>query len=168
MDTDREEMTIRPAEKEDARQIAEILVEDWQKAYRGIIDGAYLDAMSVEERTEREAGRYGIYRVASRGKEILGFAWNDMTGGGDADCEIIALYVRHGLRGSGIGRALFRDAAARFRAAGKKTMAVWCLRDNLEARKFYERMGGKTDRPGTHPWGGRDYPMISYLWHLEE
>lgn len=31
---------IRNAEKEDVRQIAEILVEDWQKAYRGIMDDA--------------------------------------------------------------------------------------------------------------------------------
>ena len=32
------EITVRRAEKEDVRQIAEILVEDWQTAYRGIMD----------------------------------------------------------------------------------------------------------------------------------
>ena len=30
-----------------------------------------------------------------------------------------------------------------FRAAGRKKMIVWCLRENDEARKFYEKMGGK-------------------------
>ena len=35
---------IRQAEKEDVRQIAEILVEDWQKAYRGIMEDAFLDS----------------------------------------------------------------------------------------------------------------------------
>ena len=42
-------MTIRNASEKDARQIAEILVEDWKTAYRGIIDSDYLDSMSVEE-----------------------------------------------------------------------------------------------------------------------
>ena len=34
------QIIIRQAAEEDARQIAEILVEDWQTAYRGIIDSA--------------------------------------------------------------------------------------------------------------------------------
>ena len=45
-------IVIRRAEKEDVRQIAEILVEDWQTAYRGIIDDAFLDSMSVDQRYE--------------------------------------------------------------------------------------------------------------------
>ena len=43
---------IRRAEKEDVRQIAEILVEDWQTAYRSIIDDAFLDSMSADQRYE--------------------------------------------------------------------------------------------------------------------
>ena len=50
MNSDQGKMIIRQAAKEDARQIADILVEDWKKAYRGIIDSDYLDSMSVEER----------------------------------------------------------------------------------------------------------------------
>ena len=37
---------IRNAEKEDVRQISEILVEDWQKAYRGIMDDDFLDSIT--------------------------------------------------------------------------------------------------------------------------
>ena len=88
-----EKIIIRNATAEDARQIAEILVEDWQIAYQGIIDSAYLDAMSVEERYRRESQRYRQYTVAAEGDEILGFSWNEMTGDEAADCEIIALYV---------------------------------------------------------------------------
>ena len=47
-------------------------------------------------------------------------------------------------------------------------MIVWCLKENAEARKFYEKMGGKADKTGTHPWGDRDYDMISYLYPLDE
>ena len=162
------QMVIRQATGEDALQIAEILVEDWQTAYRGIIDSEYLDSMSVEQRYQIEAQRIQKFTVAADGKEILGYAWNEMTGDGAADCEIIALYVRYAKRGSGIGKALFRHSAELFRAAGRKCMVVWCLRDNAEARKFYEKMGGKVDQPGKHRWGNREYDMISYLYPLDE
>ena len=46
-------------------------------------------------------------------------------------------------------------------------MIIWCLRENYEARKFYEKMGGKEYKAGTHRWGNRDYEMISYLYQLD-
>ena len=125
---------IRSAEKEDVRQIAEILVEDWQTAYRGVIDSDYLDAMSVDGRYEIEVRRYDKYVVAAEGSRILGYAWLEAADDGEADCEIIALYVLYAERN--------------------------------EARKFYEKAGGKTFRTGTHPWGNKDYEMISYLYDL--
>ena len=160
-------MIIRNAAKEDAWQIADILVEDWKIAYKGIIDDDYLDSMNVEERYQRELQRYQIYRVAEDDKEILGFTWNEMIEDEDADCEIIALYVRSAKRKSGIGRELFRDSVDTFKAAGRKKMIIWCLKENHEARKFYEKMGGKVYKPGTHKWGDRDYDMISYLYQLD-
>ena len=83
MNHSQEQMVIRKATKDDARQIAEILVEDWKSAYRGIIDSEFLDSMNVEERYQRELRRYGIYTVAAAGSEILGFAWNET-----ADSEV--------------------------------------------------------------------------------
>ncbi len=168
MNKSKGQISIRQAEEEDAWQIADILVEDWKIAYRGIIDSDFLDSMNVEERYQRELQRCRIYRVAEVGKEILGFTWNDMAADEPADCEIIALYVRYAKRKYGIGKALFRDSMDLFRAAGKKEMIIWCLRENTEARKFYEKMGGKVYKAGTHKWGNRDYDMISYLYHLDE
>ena len=166
MNNDPEQIIIRQATEEDAWQIADILVEDWKTAYRGIIDSDYLDALNVEDRYEREKKRYQIYRVAAAGKEILGFTWNEMTGEDAADCELIAIYVRCGKRKSGIGKLLFRDSMEIFRSAGKKAMILWCLKDNAEARKFYEKMGGKVYKPGNHSWGNQEYEMISYLYQL--
>lgn len=159
-------MTIRNAEKEDVRQIAEILVEDWQTAYRGIIDDAFLDSMSADQRYEIEVKRYQKYVVAADGNAILGYAWLEMTDDEAADCEVIALYVRYSKRNCGIGKRLLQYAMRYFRQAGKKTMIVWCLKGNDEARKFYEKAGGKAFRTGSHNWGGREYDMISYLYDL--
>jgi len=49
-------------------QIAEILVEDWKRACRGIMDNAYLDAMRVEQRYAIEIQRYQKYTVAADGQ----------------------------------------------------------------------------------------------------
>ena len=161
-------MTIRNASEKDARQIAEILVEDWKLAYRGIIDSDYLDSMNVEERYKREYQRYQLYRVAVAGNEVLGFTWNDLADDEEADCEIVALYVRYARRKSGIGRALFQDAVDAFRTSGRKKMIIWCLKENREARQFYEKMGGTAYKTGMHRWGSQDYEMMSYLYRLDD
>ena len=137
-------MIIRQAREEDVMQIAEIVVEDWKTAYRGMIDDDYLDSLSVEQRYQIEIKRYLKY------------------------CEIIALYVRYSKRNHGIGRALMQDSMDCFRKAGKKSMIIWCLRDNQESRKFYVRMGGKKYKDGTHRWGNREYDMVSYLYDLDD
>jgi len=159
-------MIIRQAREEDVMQIAEILVEDWQRAYRGIMDDDFLDSLSAEQRYRIEIRRYRKYAVAVEDDVVLGYAWNEITDDEAADCEIVALYVRYAKRNRGIGRALMRHSMDCFRKAGKKSMIVWCLRDNHESRKFYEKMGGQVYRDGTHRWGDRDYDMISYLYQL--
>ncbi len=159
-------ITVRNAEKDDVRQIAGILVEDWQKAYRGIMDDAFLDAMSVDRRAEIEGKRIQKYIVAANGPEVLGYAWLEMTADEPADCEVIALYVRWSERHNGIGTRLLQYALRHFRESGRKRMIVWCLKGNEEAGRFYEKTGGKKDRTGAHSWGGKEYEMISYLYDL--
>lgn len=160
-------MIIRQAKEEDVMQIAEILVEDWQTAYRGIMDDDFLDSLSAAQRFDIEIRRYQKYIVAAEEDEVLGYAWKEETGDEAADCELVALYVRYAKRKHGIGRALMRHAMDCFRQSGKKTMIVWCLKENHESRKFYEKMGGTVYKEGTHRWGNREYDMISYLYPLD-
>ena len=157
---------IRTAEKEDVWQIAEILVEDWQTAYRGIMDDDFLDSLSVDQRYEIEVKRYEKYVVAAEGNEVLGYAWLEPTEDEPADCEVIALYVRYSKRNKGTGKLLMQYAFHHFREIGKKRMIVWCLKENAESRKFYEKVGGKEYQTGSHNWGGKGYEMISYLYDL--
>ena len=161
-------MIVRKAEKEDVRQIAEILVEDWQKAYRGIMDSDFLDSMNVESRCEIEAKRIDKYIVAAEGREILGYAWLETAEDEASDCEVIALYVRYAKRNKGIGKLLLQHAVRFFRENGRKKMVIWCLKANTDSRRFYEKTGGKEFRTGSHNWGGKEYEMISYLYDLAE
>ena len=159
-------MIIRQAKEEDVLQIAEILVEDWKTAYRGIMDDDFLDSLSAAQRYQIELKRYRNFSVAVDHHEVLGYAWNEITDDEASDCEIIALYVRYSKRKNGIGRALMQHSMDCFRQSGKKSMIIWCLRENHESRKFYEKMGGKVYKSGTHRWGNREYDMISYLYQL--
>ena len=118
---------IRRAEKEDVRQIAEILVEDWKKAYRGIIEDDYLDSLDVDKRYEIEVKRYDKYIVACDDNEVVGCAWLEEMDDKDADCEIIALYVRYSQRNNGIGKILLDEAKTRFKQDGRKKMIIWQL-----------------------------------------
>ena len=160
-------MIIRRAREEDVMQIAEILVEDWQTAYRGIMDDDFLDSLSAEQRYRIEIKRYQKLTVAVDHHEIVGYTWNEMIDDEAADCEIIALYVRYSKRKNGIGRALMQNSMDYFKKHGKKSMVIWCLRENHESRLFYEKMGGKVYKAGTHRWGNREYDMISYLYPLD-
>ncbi|MCR5215265.1 MAG: GNAT family N-acetyltransferase [Eubacterium sp.] len=157
---------IRNATKDDARQITEIIVEDWKKAYSGIIDQAFLDTYNVEERYEIEVKRFDKYYVAVLDNEVVGCEWLEMLEEEVSDSEIIALYVRYAKRNMGIGKLLFEYAMRHFKESGRKKMIIWCLKDNQEARKFYEKVGGKEFKTSTHNWGGKDYDMISYLYDL--
>ena len=158
MHNNQDQIVIRKATEADVRQIAEILVEDWKRAYKGIMDSAYLDAMSVEQRYPIELRRYQKYMVAADGQEILGYAWNEMMAEESADCEIVALYVRYDRRKSGIGRMLFQNAMDSFRTAGKKTMIVWCLKENHSKKVLREY--GRQSGSNRHAYMGK--PGVRY------
>ena len=102
--------------------------------------------------------------VAADGDEILGYAWLEASDEEPADCEVIALYVRYAKRNRGIGKLLMHHAVDQFRENGKKKMIIWCLKENTESRKFYEKIGGKEFRTGSHNWGGKEYELLSYLY----
>ena len=161
------DIIIRNATKDDAMDIAGIIVEDWQIAYKNIIDDEYLSSLNVNNRYDIEVKRFDKYIVAADDSEVLGCAWLQDADEEDADCEIVALYVRYDKRNNGIGKKLLNEAVSRFKKQGKKKMIIYCLKDNHDSRKFYEINGGKVHKGTTHPWGGRDYDMISYLYDLE-
>ena len=142
------------------------------KAYEALasvqeMDDRFLDAEDAEKRYQTEIKRYQEYTVAADQEEVLGFAWNRLIDDEVTDCEIVALYVRYSKRKTGIGNALLRDAVDRFRERGRKRMIIWCLRENDEARRFYEKTGGVLYGSGTHRWGDREYDMVSYLYSLD-
>lgn len=145
-----ENVIIRNANEKDIPSIADIQVNGWRTAYKGIIDDSILNAMSKEEKIERLKSNYGKngFIVAERENEVVGFCRyvdsNEFTPEmQDIDCEIAALYVKPDLKYNGIGTKLFQFVVDEFKRENKTKMILWCLKENEPSKKFYTKMGGE-------------------------
>jgi ribosomal protein S18 acetylase RimI-like enzyme len=68
--------------------------------------------------------------------------------------EIYNLHVAPERHGQGVGRALFAEALELARGAGARTLSLWVVESNANARRFYERQGMRADGARqVHPLG---------------
>jgi ribosomal protein S18 acetylase RimI-like enzyme len=154
-------VTARPAQPEDALQIAMIHVYAWQSAYRGIVPDEYLDSLSIEQRAS--GWRQILSRspedvwVALENDEVLG--WISAAASRDSDAgpatgEIWAIYVAPEHWRTGIGRMLCEGAEQRLGKQGMDEVTLWVLRDNQRALRFYQSHGFSID-PGIEKTEGK-------------
>ncbi|MFE0377055.1 GNAT family N-acetyltransferase [Streptomyces inhibens] len=166
----------------DIEAVSAVRVHGWQRAYRGLMPQAYLDAMSVAADAEQRRSWFGRRSpevsdlVAERDGEVVGWACvgpardPDITpGAGELPAprptagELLALYVTPGLIGTGIGRALLSAGTARARASGFHTLYLWVVRGNSRAQRFYERAGFVPDgAEEAYEVGGSSVPELRY------
>lgn len=165
---------IRRASPDDARSVAEVHVDSWRHAYRGMLPDAYLDRLSVDDREAmwREAfaeDTSGAF-VAEVGDRIVGFASFGPSRDDDASetvAEVPAIYVEPSEVGRGVGRRLLEAATAALRDAGYRRATLWVLEANERARRFYEKSGwtwdGTIDR---HDFDCANEPVVRYAVDL--
>ncbi len=168
-----EGLVIRDVKKEDLLDIANIVVDGWRTAYRGIIDDKFIDSMKVEEIYQNELKNYqeNEFIVAELNNEIVGFCRYTLTNQFSKefrkiDCELCVIYVKSTLKRQGIGSALVSHVINEQKNAGNKTMVLWCLKDNYKARVFYEKMGGELYKKNKLRRGGKTYKMVGFKYDL--
>ncbi|MFE3093320.1 GNAT family N-acetyltransferase [Streptomyces sp. NPDC059248] len=167
---------IRTLTDDDCEAVAEVRVRGWQYAYAGLVPQPYLDGMDVGTEAERLRGLIAAgsgtvtHLVAERDGAVVGWgctgaARDDDTAPGEA--ELYALYVRPARLSTGVGRALLAELTARARAAGHPAMRLWVLRENVRARRFYEKAGFRPDG-AEEPFdvGGASVPEVRYVRDL--
>jgi ribosomal protein S18 acetylase RimI-like enzyme len=164
---------IRAAGIDDARAIAEVHVESWKSAYRGIFPDALLDGLSVEQRESRWRDLLATPGPSSAitlvgceaGGRVVGFAsgGTERTGELGCDGELCALYLRPEAKRKGLGALLVQQFAQELFARGFDSMAVRVLERN-PARKFYERLGGKFVGRQEIERGGETFIEVAYGW----
>jgi GNAT superfamily N-acetyltransferase len=162
---------IRLAGPGDAGAIADIHVDSWLVAYRGLLDQDYLDRLTVDGRTrqwERVLGERTTDRVwvAERDGRPVGFAHAGPSR--DADLspdtgELYTLYARPDVWGSGAGAALLAEVVASLAGDGYATAALWVLDTNARARRFYHRQGwAQVDGVRTQQFGASTVTDVRY------
>jgi GNAT superfamily N-acetyltransferase len=164
-------MTIRRANADDARKIAEVHVASWRTTYHGIVPAEKLASLSVDERAEMwlkaiadEDTKQHVF-VAEIENAIIGFAscgpnrdkTSEYTG------ELRGIYLLEEFQKRGIGTALTCAAAQSLLDRAMSSMLVWVLAEN-SARKFYEAMGGVYAGAKVIEIGGKALEEVCYGW----
>ncbi len=149
-------MEIRKATTADIPVIASLHIEGWKGAYGGIVDQAYLDGLSVEQRIKdwtewMTAGESEVF-LAEEGGQPAGFVVIGRTKTpppGSSPIrpshsgEIYALYLHPDFWRQGIGTALIKHAARELKDRKHSTVCLWVLDKNERAKAFYQKMGGQ-------------------------
>ena len=161
---------VRPAQVDDAAEIARVHVATWRSAYRGLLPDDFLASLSeahYTERWERVIGD-GSSRVfvVEDPDSVAGFASGGRERAGETGFagELYALYVLEEAQRHGHGRELVRAVAGALRDLHLPDMIAWVLRDNSPARAFYERLGGTYVRTQPITIGTTTLEEVSYGW----
>lgn len=165
-------VVIRPALPDDAAAIAVVRVRSWQAAYAGLMPDALLDAMDPQTQAERLRERLSDaaspYRtlVAVRDGGVAAFSTFGPYRGDDVppgSGEVLAIYAHPDHWSTGVGRALMDDTLTHLSGAGMLPVLLWVLRDNVRARRFYERAGFTPDgAEQLYDAGGVMVPEVRY------
>lgn len=164
---------IRAMTLGDCAAVADIRVRGWQAAYAGMIPQGYLDAMDAAEDTERRRA----YLTTDGGPLNLVAETSDATvtgwacygpcrdkGAHPRSGELYALYVHPARIGTGTGHSLLAEVISRASVDGFGELALWVLRENVRARRFYERAGFRPDgAEEAFEAGGTMVPEVRYV-----
>lgn len=142
-------ITYRTAHSQDAKAIASLHAQSWQRHYRGIWSDAFLDGAVTEnrqwvwqKRLQTPADNQHII-VAEQAGQIVGFVCVFAHENEKFGALLDNLHVSGELKGQGIGKELMRRAAAWVYEQGANTpMYLWVLVKNEGARRFYDHLGG--------------------------
>jgi len=141
---------IRTARPSDVAAIAALHLASWRVAYAGFVSEGFLSSVTLESRLERW-GR-ALDRslspdtetiVAEDGATILGvcsFGFRRRPPSVSVG-EIYSLHVRPDLKRRGLGKLLLDESLHHIALRGCESCVLWVLRDNANARRFYESQG---------------------------
>lgn len=161
---------IRYYEEKDIDKIAKIIVDDWKISYKGIIDSNYLEALNYIGRAKNIKEKYEKQKsiVYIDNEDVKGYCrFGENRDNKKEYGEIYALYIKYDERNNGIGKSLSKKAMQILKDKGYKEAVIWCLKENKNARKFYEKIGGKLCNERKIAIGDKQYDEVCYKYNLK-
>lgn len=113
----------------------------WQEAYTGLMDQDFLKGRRLESCVEMARRHPKNTLIAQDGDRVVGFAvygpyrWEDLPSAG----EIMAIYILKEYYGQKVGYALMQEALKAL--SDYDPVALWVLKGNERAIRFYQRVG---------------------------
>lgn len=161
-------ITVRRAEISDSRAIAELIVRAWQNAYFGIVDPEFVRQLrpdGLEQVMERNISeKLETIFVYQEAGVLRGFASGKRVEG-DADCELVGLYVDPYSQGQKIGSQVFQSICDYFASLGCRRLSAKSLK-GARNNSFYTKHGGEKRRAEDLKLGGKKYPSVEFFFHL--
>lgn len=112
----------------------------WQREYAGIVSTAYLEKLTLDKCVEVAHRWHDNHLVAKDGGKVIGFICFGNRGEEAPETgEIFALYVLPEYWGTGVAQKLME--AGLLKLAAYPEIALWVLKDNPRAIRFYEKCG---------------------------
>jgi len=166
------DVLLSPAAATDAAAVARLHAESWRSAYAAVLPEDYVANRLLEDRMrawrERlaDASPRTFTLLARRGGELAGFVHVALDDEPAWGARLANLHVRPDLKRLGIGARLFtaaREWIATVEPAWR--MHLWVLEQNLAARRFYERHGGRAvEQQQIELISGVWLPEVRYVW----
>lgn len=115
--------------------------KSWHETYTGLVDPAYMGELTLEKCVDIAHRWPDNTLVAKIGDMVIGFVcYGEHRDDIITDCgEVFAIYVLADYYGQKVGYSLMNAAIEKLEAY--KRVAVWVLKGNDRAIKFYERYG---------------------------
>lgn len=138
--------TIKPMETEaEIKGKGYVHYKSWHETYTGLIDADYMRGITPEKCIEIARRWPENIIIAKYGERVIGFvgfgAYRDKTLPGYG--EVFAIYVLKECQGQRTGYELMNAALERLSEYQK--VAVWVLKGNDRAIRFYEQYGFRFD-----------------------
>jgi ribosomal protein S18 acetylase RimI-like enzyme len=142
-------ISIRKAQVDDSYALAQIKVNTWRNAYRGLISNIILDKMDIDQnvriwkKTLSEESQNNVVCVAESPQGILGYAVFGKSNESNFSNfgEVAAIYVSPENQSQGVGKSLMKFGDEIFHSQDYKGAVLWVLAKNLPSIAFYKSLG---------------------------
>jgi len=145
-------LNIRYANIDDAEILGIIHSKSWREAYKNIVPDEILDRINPERRTEyfQKALKEGWEEdaIIFKDNKAIGLICIGKCRDKDKDDmfgEIWGMYLLPEHWNMGIGTQLITWGINELKKRNYEKVSLWVLEDNMNARKFYEKMEFKHD-----------------------
>ena len=141
---------VKYAKYDDMKTLAFIQTSSWKKGFENILSEDTLEKytdlekcqMMLEKVYDSKSGNF--YIACRDGKPCAELFWREGKEM-DESAEIVALHSIPESWGHGVGKAIMDKATDDIKAKGYKHIYLWVFKENLRARKFYEKFGYSLD-----------------------